>query len=101
MKLSGDFEFKIILALVAVVAVGYVVYRAKDAAGDAAAAVARALNPFNNDNIINRGATSVYQAVTGSEGTIGTDIYDAGQVVKKRIDETNAAMADEGFSWPI
>lgn len=41
-----------------------------------AADAAQAINPLNNDNVINRGFTSVYQTVTGSEGTLGTDIYD-------------------------
>lgn len=42
-----------------------------------AGAVAEAVNPFNNDNVINQTATSWYQALTGSTGTIGTDLYDA------------------------
>jgi hypothetical protein len=36
-----------------------------------------AINPMNNDNVINQGATSVYQAVTGSDVTIGSDLYGA------------------------
>lgn len=43
-----------------------------EAAGDAA----HAINPTNNDNIINRGFTSVYQTITGSDDTLGGDIYD-------------------------
>jgi hypothetical protein len=58
---------------VAAVAALLLARRAAGALGDAAEAV----NPFNNDNVINRGVTSVYQNVTGSDGTIGTDIYDA------------------------
>jgi len=49
---------------------------ARKAAGVVGEAVG-AINPFNTDNIINQGVTSVYQTVTGSTGTIGTDIYDA------------------------
>lgn len=36
-----------------------------------------ALNPTNPDNIVNKGATALYQGVTGSTGTIGGDLYDA------------------------
>lgn len=52
------------------------VYLAKKAA-DAVPKALDAVNPFNYDNIINQGATDLYQWATGSEGTIGTDLYDA------------------------
>jgi hypothetical protein len=39
--------------------------------------VAYAVNPLNEDNVINKTVTSVYQSATGSTGTIGTDLYDA------------------------
>jgi hypothetical protein len=42
-----------------------------------ATAAVQAINPLDRDNIINQGATSLYQAVTGSSGTIGGDFYDA------------------------
>ena len=38
---------------------------------------ANAVNPLNPNNIFNTAAVSTYQAVTGSTGTIGTDIYGA------------------------
>lgn len=70
--MNTDTKIKLVLAIGG----GLVaVYLAKKAGGAAASAV-NAVNPFNNDNVINRGFTSVYQTVTGSEGTLGTDIYD-------------------------
>lgn len=39
-------------------------------------AALNAVNPMNNDNIINQGFTSLYQQLTGSEDTLGADIYD-------------------------
>lgn len=42
-----------------------------------AGAALQAVNPMDRDNVINQGATSLYQAVTGSKGTIGGDFYDA------------------------
>ena len=44
---------------------------------DAVPKALNAINPLNNDNIINQGATSLYQGLTGSNGSIGGDIYDA------------------------
>lgn len=38
--------------------------------------VANAVNPLNPDNVINEGFNGLYSAVTGSAGTLGTDIYD-------------------------
>lgn len=38
--------------------------------------ITKDLNPADPDNIINRGFESVYQTVTGSNGTLGGDIYD-------------------------
>ena len=37
---------------------------------------ANAVNPTNPDNVINQGFNSVYQSVTGSRGTLGTDLAD-------------------------
>jgi hypothetical protein len=34
------------------------------------------VNPASDTNIINQGATSLYQSITGSTGTIGGDLYD-------------------------
>ena len=36
-----------------------------------------AINPMDENNIFNTGANTVYKAITGSDGTIGTDIYNA------------------------
>lgn len=36
-----------------------------------------ALDPTDPNNIVNRTVEGLYQSVTGSTGTIGTDIYDA------------------------
>lgn len=33
------------------------------------------LNPFSQDNVANQAADSTYKALTGSEGTIGGDLY--------------------------
>lgn len=35
------------------------------------------LNPANENNVVNRAVTSGYQALTGSTGSIGGDMYDA------------------------
>jgi hypothetical protein len=101
MKVSGDLQFKVLLGAIVLAGAGYVLYRASRAAVDIAGTAAQAVNPFNNDNIINQGATSIYRDVTGSQGTIGTDIYDMVQGWKKRNDEVNEAMREEGFSFPI
>lgn len=61
------------LYMLAGVVAAYVLYKGAGVVAD----VANAVNPLNNDNIINRGATGLYQGITGSEGTIGTDFYDA------------------------
>jgi Flp pilus assembly protein TadG len=76
MKVSGDLQFKVLLGVIALAGAGYVLYRVSKAAAEVAGAAAQAVNPFNNDNIINQGATSIYQGATGSTGTIGTDLYD-------------------------
>jgi len=36
----------------------------------------QAINPMNNNNFVNQVATSWYQGLTGSTGTIGTDAFD-------------------------
>lgn len=51
----------------------YLAKRGADAVGKGLDAI----NPTDPNNIINRAAESVYQTVTGSDGTIGGDIYDA------------------------
>lgn len=70
--LSAENKFVLIGVAVAGLGLYFVAKKASGAAGKALDAI----NPMNNDNIINQGATSIYQAVTGSTGTIGGDIYD-------------------------
>lgn len=66
----ADNKYLLMGAAVAGLALAYVVYRT-------GSKVATALNPMDSNNIINQGVTGFYQAVTGSTGSIGTDIYDA------------------------
>jgi hypothetical protein len=61
----------------AVVLAVLLVKKGASVVGDAVGDAANAINPLNNDNIINRGFHSVYDAVTDGQGTLGTDIYDA------------------------
>lgn len=68
-------------------------YLAAKGAGRAATVVAQAVNPFNNDNIINQGAIGFYQAVTGSDGTIGGDFYDATHGGRLDVTSNNNAAA--------
>lgn len=48
-----------------------------DTAVDTVQEVVPYVNPADERNVINQGATSAYQAATGSTGTIGGDLYDA------------------------
>lgn len=43
---------------------------------DTAKAVVPYVNPADSSNIVNQGATSLYQSLTGSTGSIGGDLYD-------------------------
>lgn len=45
-------------------------------AGDMVDGAFHAVSPMNPENVFNRAATSVYQGVTGSDDSIGGDIYD-------------------------
>lgn len=65
-----------ILYAVAIAGGLYLLYRAVNGAGEVIADVGEALNPFNNDNVINTTFTDYYRMITGSTGTLGTDIYD-------------------------
>lgn len=38
-------------------------------------AAANAVNPLNPNNVFNTATTDVYQSLTGSQGDIGTDLY--------------------------
>lgn len=67
------FEIKLVAA---VVLVGAAYYAATKAARVAEHVVKVDLNPFDSNNIVNRNVIPIYQQVTGSKGTIGTDIYD-------------------------
>jgi hypothetical protein len=62
-----------VAALVAV----YMAKKAVAAVPELAKDALHAIDPFNNQNIINQGAEGLYQWATGSKGTIGGDIYDA------------------------
>lgn len=66
MKLSGDFEVKLILGGVVIGLAVFAIWKAKNVVTD----VAQSVNPMNHDNIINRGFESLYG------GSIGSDIYD-------------------------
>lgn len=55
----------------------YLTYRASNAVVDALPGALYAVNPTNSNNVFNQGATSAYQAVTGSTGSIGGDLYDS------------------------
>ncbi len=70
-------KYMMIGAAVAGLALAYMMTRGAGKAVEAVKDAAQAINPLNNDNIINKGFTSIYQGVTGSEGTLGGDFYDA------------------------
>jgi len=55
----------------------YVLYRGAGKAVEVLGDAAHAINPMNNNNVINRSATDIYQTAFGTQGTIGTDLYDA------------------------
>lgn len=48
----------------------------KNKAGDTLKQAGQAVNPVNNDNVINQGAQSLWGVFTDGKGSIGTDIYD-------------------------
>lgn len=58
------------LTLAAVLAGGYVAYKAYTGAGE----VVEKVNPTNQNNVFNTGFNSLYRSATGSEGTLGTDL---------------------------
>jgi hypothetical protein len=74
------------------VALCVALYLAKRGA-DAVGAGLNAINPVDPNNIINRGAESVYQTVTGSNGTIGGDFYDATHGGRLDVTSGNNAAA--------
>jgi len=84
MKLTIESDLILIGVGVALVAAWYLKKGASSVI-DAAGTAAQAVNPANPNNVINQGATSVYQAATGSNDTIGGSLYnffhgDAGAV---------------------
>ena len=88
MKLTAQEELLLVGVGIALVAVYYIQKGASTAVSavvDGAGAVAQAVNPINDQNIFNQGATAVFQKTTGSNDTIGGSIYnffhgDAGDV---------------------
>lgn len=72
MKISENLLMIVIGTLVVSVAGWYVLNKSSEVISEGLDAI----NPANNDNIINQGAIDLYQKVTGSTGTIGTDLYD-------------------------
>ena len=69
-------KYLVIGAATAGLALVYLSYRGASKLVDAVPDALEAINPMNNDNIINKGATSLYQMLSGSTGTIGGDFYD-------------------------
>jgi len=56
-----------------------VVWAAKQtakAAVDGVKEVGEAINPLNDENVFNKGATNAYQNITGSDQSMGADLYD-------------------------
>ena len=56
-------KYLLVGAAAAGLVLAYMVYRGAGAVGGAVVDAAKAVNPLNNDNVINRGFTSVYQAL--------------------------------------
>lgn len=54
----------------------YLAKKAGDAAVDAGKKVIPYINPADEKNLVNQAATNLWQWATGSDGTIGGDIYD-------------------------
>lgn len=83
--------------LAAIVGVAVVVY-AKNKLGE----VGTAINPMNQDNVINKAFTSLYQDITGSKsGSIGVDIYDFlhdKNGTSKLNPMSEGSLAEYGFS---
>jgi hypothetical protein len=103
-------KYVLVGAAVAGLCLAYMVKKAAGAAIDKGKQLAidagQAINPLNNQNIINRGVTGFYQGVTGSDGSMGTDAFDAVQAVVKKVDDYNAAAArarddSEPYGWAI
>jgi hypothetical protein len=92
--ISADLAVKLAIGAAIVGGAVYLLYRLKGAAdavgnaisdtagtiadtvSNAASATVTAVNPTSSDNLANRAAVSIYQTVTGSTGTMGSDLYD-------------------------
>lgn len=72
MSVKGD-VIAIGVAGVVLLAAGWY---AKNKIVAAAKTIAPYVDPTSEENLINQAVTGFYQNVTGSKGTIGTDIYD-------------------------
>ena len=98
MGLRGD----IIAVALAGAVLAAAAWYAKNKLAKAAEKVQPYVNPFDDRNLANQTAIGLYQAVTGSKGTIGTDLYDGVQTIKQRFDETDAAVrAQDEYGWAL
>lgn len=70
MKLSPQAQSTLILVIAALVVLWYL----KGKAGAAAEKAVEAVNPADQNNLVNRLFNWAYQGATGSEGTLGTDV---------------------------
>lgn len=70
MKLSPQAQSTLILVAAGLLVLWYL----KGKAGKAADAAVEAVNPADQDNLANRFFNWAYGGVTGSDGTLGTDI---------------------------
>ena len=69
-------KYALIGAACAGLGIAFMLYKGVKKVGGLVEEGVEAINPLNNDNIINQGAVSLYQAMTGSQGTPGGDFYD-------------------------
>lgn len=99
-----DKEKLVKFGLMALVGIAVVVY-AKGKAGEAVDAI----NPFNNENLINKTFSDIYTSMTGSKsGSIGSDIYDFlhdknGTLKVNPASEDNVIgyTARKGYEWGL
>lgn len=81
MKLSPQAQSTLILVIAGLLVLWYL----KSRAGEVAEKAVEAVNPADQENLANRGFNWLYQTVTGSEGTAGTDL--AGWMEGREVDE--------------
>lgn len=100
-NVSGDLKLKMIVGGSVALCALILFFKYKKSVADA-------FNPMSEDNLINQGVQSVYQAVTGSTGSIGTDLYDVlhdekgKNVVAKAVnpvDDENLIYRWNNFVW--